>query len=296
MLSASEIRNVRFSKAMGGYKQEEVDVLLDKVEADYEQFEHTIREMNGRINQLKEDLNDAQNSQGNIQNILVSAQKFADQIVEEAKVKSAEIIASAQANIEKITAQEKELTNAFDKKAGEIKTAYQTDLDKIVETAQKKQIAVETATQDCIDRQQLLFNKMKIEIAAFKAEITAKYKEHLELLSSLPDTVPNDPAEVAKAVSLEFDTMPTVSEYAETPEAFNLSEPEQEVSAEQMVEEIIDAAADDAAEEITEDTVETQKIIEPAIDLPKTEEPAERLIQAATGFVINTDFDFDDEE
>ena len=31
MLSANEIRNVRFSTAMGGYKKEEVDVLLDKV-------------------------------------------------------------------------------------------------------------------------------------------------------------------------------------------------------------------------------------------------------------------------
>ena len=30
MLSANEIRNVRFSTAMGGYKKEEVDVLLDK--------------------------------------------------------------------------------------------------------------------------------------------------------------------------------------------------------------------------------------------------------------------------
>ena len=30
MLSSLEIKNIKFSKAMGGYKQEEVDVLLDK--------------------------------------------------------------------------------------------------------------------------------------------------------------------------------------------------------------------------------------------------------------------------
>ena len=88
MLSANEIRNVRFSTAMGGYKKEEVDILLDKVEADYELFERTLREMSNKINELKTELDDSKNTTGNIQNVLVSAQKFADQIVEEAKQKS----------------------------------------------------------------------------------------------------------------------------------------------------------------------------------------------------------------
>ncbi len=263
MLSANEIRNVRFSTAMGGYKKDEVDVLLDKVESDYEQFERTLREMNGKINELKVELEDAKNAQGNIQNVLISAQKFADQIVEEAKTKSAEIIANAQQSIEKITEQEKELTSAFDKKAGERKDALQSDVEKIIANAEKKQAAVESATQDCIDRQQMLFNKMKIEVAAFKAEITAKYKEHLELLSSLPDTVPNDPQEIAAAVASSFDDIPTVEEYVKNPE---------------LMEETDDVQA-------TEET--------------ETEEPAEKLVEAFTGntgFVINEDeFDLDDE-
>lgn len=259
MLSANEIRNVRFSTAMGGYKKEEVDVLLDKVESDYEQFEHTLREMNSRINELKGELEDCRNSQGNIQNVLVSAQKFADQIVEEAKTKSAEIIASAQESIEKITAQEKELTSAFDKKAGERKSALENDIEKIIANAEKKQAAVESATQDCVDRQQLLFNKMKIEVATFKAEITAKYKEHLELLASLPDTVPNDPSVVAEAVADSFENIPTVKEYTQNPEDFELTFQEVE---------------------------------------PQTEEPAEKLVDTVTetGFVINSEeFDFDDD-
>lgn len=228
MLSANEIRNVRFSTAMGGYKKEEVDILLDKVESDYEQFERTLREMNSRINELKGELEDCKNSQGNIQNVLISAQKFADQIVEEAKSKSAEIIASAQASIEKITAQEKELTSAFDKKAGERKSALESDIEKIIANAEQKQTAVESATQDCIDRQQLLFDKMKIEIAAFKAEITNKYKEHLELLASLPDAVPSDPSEIAAAVSLSFDTVPSVEEYVKNPQPIATAETEAE--------------------------------------------------------------------
>ncbi len=264
MLSANEIRNVRFGTAMGGYKKEEVDILLDKVEADYEQFERTLKEMNAKIVSLKEELEDCKNSQGNIQNVLISAQKFADQIVEEAKAKSEQIVSSAQASIEKITEQEKELTDAFDKKAGERKTALQSDVDKIIENAQNKQNAIQEATQGCIDRQQLLFNKMKMEIAAFKAEVTSKYKEHLELLSSLPDTVPNDPAEIAAAVALSYNDIPDIDEYVKNPQPI-ISE----------VEENVEAQESDLTEE------------------PKTEEKA----PASSGFVINADdFDLDDEE
>lgn len=255
MLSANEIKNVRFSKSMGGYKQEEVDVLLDKVESDYELFERTLREMNAKITSLKAELEESKNAQGNIQNVLVSAQKFADQIVEEAKTKSAEIIASAEASIQKITAQEAELTTAFDKKASERKSTLESDLEKIVLAATEKQTAVENATQDCINRQQLLFDKMKIEIAAFKAEITNKYKEHLELLASLPDTVPSDPSQIAAAVSLKFDGIPDVEDF-------------------------VSGKADmpDDIQTAVEASVETQ---------PET-------TSSKTGFVINTDgFDID---
>lgn len=259
MLSANEIRNVRFSTAMGGYKKDEVDVLLDKVEADYEQFERTLNEMNNKINELKGELEDARNAQGNIQNVLISAQKFADQIVEEAKVKSAEIISNAQASIEKITEQEKELTDAFDKKAGERKDALQNDVEKIISNAEAKQAAVESATKDCIERQQSLFNKMKLEIASFKAEVTAKYKEHLELLAALPDTVTIEPQEIAEAVSKEFDNIPTIEEYVQNPASIG-------------------------------------SVVEDEEDV---DEPAEKFIEAISGnsgFVINADeFDLDDE-
>ena len=261
MLSANEIKNARFANAINGYKKDEVDVLLDKVESDYEQFERTLREMNNKINELKLELEDYKNAQGNIQNVLVSAQKFADQIVEEAKVKSAEIVSSAQASIEKITEQEKELTTAFDKKASDRKDALQKDMETIISNAKDKQTAVETATQDCIDRQQLLFNKMKLEIANFKAEVTAKYKEHLELLASLPDSVPNDPTEIAEAVNFEFNKIPSVDEYVKNP---------------QQLETIVEEA-----EEIQE---------------AEFEEPAEKFIETVIGkgFVINAE-DFDDD-
>jgi len=49
MLSSNDIRDIKFSKSVGGYKQDEVDVLLDKVEADYEQYERTVSDLQGVV-------------------------------------------------------------------------------------------------------------------------------------------------------------------------------------------------------------------------------------------------------
>ena len=77
-----------------------------------------------------------------------------------------------------------------------------------IEKCKEKQTAIEKATADSVARQQALYNKLKLEIVAFKTEITAKYKEHLELLSVIPDTVAMDPKEMADAVSIAFDKAP----------------------------------------------------------------------------------------
>ena len=73
-------------------------------------------------------------------------------------------------------------------------------------------------------RQQALFNKLKLDIVAFKNEITAKYKEHLELLSAIPDTVPMDPKEMAAAVSIAFDKAPDPQSFVASSAAAEIAE------------------------------------------------------------------------
>lgn len=213
MLSAAEIKNVKFSKSMGGYKQEEVEILLDKVEADYAQFERIIRDFQAKVESLKNEISDLKDSQSSIQNVLLSAQKLADKIVSEAKEKSEEIVRNAEANIAVITAREKELSAAFELKAQERKSELEKELAMMVNNAKLKTDSMAAAAQDSVDRQQLLFDKLKMEIAAFKAGVSAKYKEHLEILSTLPDSVPADPKHIAQIVATTVDKTPDPMEF-----------------------------------------------------------------------------------
>ena len=205
MLSVAEIKDVKFSRAIGGYKAEDVDVFLDKIEADYAAFERIIKEYEIKVETLNSEIDGFKNSQTSIQNVLVSAQGLADRIVKEAKEKSEEIIKQAQTNIETITAHEKELSSAFEIKAQEQKNALEKELKTMIENAQKKADDITAVADERVKHQQMLFDKLKLEIAAFKSSVTAKYKEHIELLSKIPDSVPASPEYVAEVLSASYD-------------------------------------------------------------------------------------------
>lgn len=213
MLSAAEIRNVKFASAMSGYKKDEVDALLDRIEADYTQYERAVKELKSKYEELSAENESLKSSQNSIQSVLLNAQKLADQIVEDAKQKSAEILKNAEAGVEVISAREKELTTALEIKASEQKSKLEKELADMVKTAQIKADSVKAAADDSVSRQQLLYEKLKMEMAAFKAAVSAKYKEHLELLKALPDTVPMDPKQMAEIISATIDKAPNPEDF-----------------------------------------------------------------------------------
>ena len=205
MLSIAEIKDVKFSRAVGGYKPDDVDVFLDKIEADYAAFDRIIKEYELKVETLNSEIEGFKNSQSSIQSVLVSAQGLADRIVKEAKEKSEEIIKQAQSNIEAITAHEKELSTAFELKAQEQKSALEKELKGMIENAKKKADDITAVAEERVKHQQMLFDKLKLEIAAFKSDVSAKYKEHLELLTKIPDSVPASPEYVAQVLSASYD-------------------------------------------------------------------------------------------
>lgn len=223
MLSIAEIRDIKFSRAVGGYKPDDVDVFLDKIEADYAAYDRIIKEYELKVETLNSEIEGFKNSQSSIQSVLVSAQGLADRIVKEAKDKSEEIIKQAQSNIEAITAHEKELSAAFELKAQEQKSALEKELKSMIENAKKKADDITAVAEERVKHQQMLFDKLKLEIAAFKSDVSAKYKEHLELLTKIPDSVPASPEYVAQVLSASYDKIEAAVSKAQTEDVSSTS-------------------------------------------------------------------------
>ncbi len=218
MLSSNDVRDVRFSKAMGGYKQEEVDDFLDKVEEDYRQYEAHVRDLQEKLSTITAQVEEYKNSQSSLQNVLLSAQQLADSIVNEAKGKAQKILDDAKAAAEVATSEAKNMLVNFDEKLGEKRDAAQKELDEILKTGEAKKLAIETATADSVKREQALFDKIRLEVAEFKNELMETYKKHIEIISKLPDCVAMDAESAAAAVRLEFDKIPDVEDFIKVEE------------------------------------------------------------------------------
>ena len=69
MFTSEDIKNVTFSKARGGFNPEEVDVFLDKVEADYLLFEKVSKDYQAKIAEL-DHWTDKQETKATIDNLI----------------------------------------------------------------------------------------------------------------------------------------------------------------------------------------------------------------------------------
>ncbi|MBO5726970.1 MAG: DivIVA domain-containing protein [Clostridia bacterium] len=250
MLSANDVREVKFAKAMGGYKQEEVDAFLDSVEEDYRNYEAFSKNTQAKIDELTAEIAQLKDSQGSLQNVLISAQQVADKIVNDARIQADAILAEAKVNAEKATEEAKNMLYDFDAKFNEKKLLAEQKLAKETEDAIKKKEAIEAATADAVRRQQALFNRIKIDVAAFKNDLMEMYKKHIELIAKLPDNIAMDAESAAEAVALVIDETPDMKQFVPVAEAAAIVEAlaAEELAVEEPVVETEEAVVEPVSE------------------------------------------------
>lgn len=275
-MKAQDIQEIKFSKAMSGYRTDEVDDFCDKVYEDYARFAATVSELEEKIARLEAKLRESETSAESINTVLISAQKLADSIVTEAKAKAEEIVENANNEAENIKQRTKKALEEIDAVITEQRRVANKEAEEILAEAARKSEGMILAAKDSVAREQLLFDKLRGEVAAFKKEIKNAYKAHLEALSALPEEVPVTPEEAAVAIEDIINNKPDLYQFIER------EEPVSPVVAEP-------APATDSTvvfNPITEETVA------PA---PEVSEPVKAVMDdMAAGFIV-TPID-DDEE
>ncbi|MEG1887815.1 MAG: hypothetical protein RR177_06755, partial [Oscillospiraceae bacterium] len=79
---------------------------------------------------------------------------------------------------------------------------------KILAQAVEKSESMIAAAHDSVARQQLNFDKLRTEVAAFKKNIISKYKSQIELIAQIPDEVPFDAKRASEALAFQYDKVP----------------------------------------------------------------------------------------
>ncbi len=251
MLNSNEIKDYKFTRAARGYKLEEVDELLDRIEEDYDQYERVTLALKTKVEELTAENDELKKSQNSIQSVLLSAQKLADEIVGKAKEKAEEVLAAAKAEADSINAEGKRAFENFETDFAARKAEAEKQLLKDIEKLKNKASVISAGTEDSIKRQQMLFDKLKLEIVAFKSEISKQYKAHLDIIKNIPDVVPTNPEEIAKILTFDFEKQPDAQEFL-TSDTANTVKKETEAYDEPTIEEDV---AEDINEAVTEEII-----------------------------------------
>lgn len=147
MRSPKEIRDTEFDVAARGYKTQDVDAFLSIIADELEELMAEKAEMQTKMMMLAEKVEEYRKDEDALRSALISAERMKDSLLQEAEQQKDIVLRDAQ------------------QKA-----------DKIVEEAQKD-----------IDREEVTLKALRQQVASFKSEILNTYKQHLEVLSDLPD-------------------------------------------------------------------------------------------------------------
>ncbi len=235
MHTGDYIRSVKFDYAMRGYKASDVEMFLDEVAEDVDKLVAQNRALNERIQQLmkEQDANpvglaqpeiqpieekkvDNSGYMENVQGILVTAQRFSDQIINEANEKAAAILSEANTKAREIDEKVATVLNAFEKDIAERRANADNEINKMLTDAAIKSEGIITAAHDSVARQQLLFDKLKVEVSEFKKKLFDNHKQQLEILQKFPDAVPYDPERAAKVLEFDVDGDPDFRSFLPT--------------------------------------------------------------------------------
>ncbi len=184
MLTPNDIVSKKFEKSAFGYKPEDVDNFLSEIIGSYEKVYDEKEAAEAKLEVLAEKLEEYRSNEDSLRTVLMGAQKLGENIVRDSKAKAEVIISEAE---------------------NQVKQVFSDSESKILK------------------EKETLANLQK-ETAEFKKRLLAMYRQHLELISLMPDTNEEKPEEpVEEEASEEIAAPETVLE-TEEEEDFNFDE------------------------------------------------------------------------
>lgn len=150
MYTADEIREITFTKTLGGYKTAEVDDFIDICAETVEELAKENAELTKKMEVLANKVVEYRNEEDSIRTALLSAQRMGDTVLREANHKAGLILEDAKIKAEKI----------------------------------------EEVAQQQIQEQLDELERLKKLVSEFKHQVLGVYREHLSLIDVLPDYKP----------------------------------------------------------------------------------------------------------
>lgn len=202
MMTAKEIRELQFERVAWGYRPEDVDEFLSKLEATFQEIDNEREDSNHKIQILADKVREYMKDEEALKDALFGAQKEGHRVIAEANEKAEQILNKAKEEaavlLDEATRQHEEL---MEKNRAEIA---------------KEQEGLAKARQ---------------MVADFKRSLFDLYKGHLEMISALPEVDDDlqtsgttETAETDTAAEEDVKTDDPAPAYTETHDPFATSQ------------------------------------------------------------------------
>jgi len=188
MLTPQDVRSVQFEKNLRGYRTEDVDRFLDKIEeqlqqddAQAEQLRKQIADLTTENQRLHRELQSYEADGEMLKSALINAQRMGENVIREANQKAEEIIHRANLRGDDIIRDANELLQKASDRADEIESE-----------ANDKRLAEERE-----------YDRVRLEVTRFKSDVLNLYRSHVESLSRLPEFQKDEKADADKKAADE---------------------------------------------------------------------------------------------
>lgn len=206
MIKPSNIKGKTFDTEKNGYRQADVSEFLSKVAEDYNKLLNANQESETKIIKLVEKINEYRADEDAIATALVTAQKEANRILNDAKTKAKDMVENAKTEqvrlAEQSAAECERIVNEHKEKCAQL-------IKENTETTEKKIQELRAS----YNAEKEAYEKLKEEVTYFKSNLTELYKKQLELIVEIPEVEKNDDVETEETSdSVEQDTSDDSSE------------------------------------------------------------------------------------
>lgn len=182
MLTPQDVHSVQFEKGFRGYRIEEVDQFLDRIEEqlksnanELERLQQQIQQLQSENQRLAKETEDYRADGEIMKSALINAQRIGENVIREANQKAEEIIHKANIRSDDIIRDANDLLQKATDRA-----------DEIVREASDQRMMEERE-----------YERVRLEVTRFKADVLNLYRSHVESLSRLPEYTPDTPVEAA---------------------------------------------------------------------------------------------------
>lgn len=160
MLSAKEISTRNFEKAkLGGYKPDEVDQFLKEIALEVAQLQKDKEDADKKIDILADKVREYMKDEDALKDALLGAQRQGYKVIEDA----------------------------------------QSNANNIIADANEKAAQIISHTQRLLEVEKINLANMQKEVSDFKAKLLSLYKNHLDLITAMPDVEVDEPVAAESA-------------------------------------------------------------------------------------------------